>query len=92
MRFLLVLVGLAALIVVVLMSLGMISIDQTKTAALPSVQVNGGEAPKFNVNVGSVGVGSTNTTVEVPTVGTTEKTIAVPTIEVKQAGNAAAQK
>lgn len=90
MRFVLVLLGLAALVVVILMSLGMISIDQTKTASLPSVQVNGGAAPKFDVNVGTVGLGTTNKTVEVPTVGTTEKTIAVPTLQVQQAANAQA--
>ncbi len=90
MRALLVLVGLAALALVVAMSLGMISIDQTQTASLPSVKVDGGQAPEFKAEVGRIGIGSTEKTVTVPTVGTTEKTIELPTLEMQRADNAAA--
>lgn len=86
MRAILVLIGLAALILVVLLSLGMISL-QTSPGQLPTVAVEGGQAPAVKANVGSIGFGTTTKTVEVPTVTTTEKTIAVPQLEVRQAAN-----
>ncbi len=68
MRALLGLVGIAAIVVVILMSLGFINIDQVQRAALPSVKVEGGQAPKFDVDVGKVDVGTVNRTVEVPAI------------------------
>ena len=73
MRALLVLIGLAVVVVIVLMSLGMVSIGG---GSLPTVQVQGGTAPK--VDVGRIDVGTVN------------KTIAVPVVEVKKADNATA--
>ena len=89
MRAILVLIGLAALVLVVLLSLGMISL-QTTPGRLPSVAVQGGAAPAVKADMGSIDVVTTNKTVEVPTVTTTEKTIAVPTLQVTQAANAQA--
>jgi multidrug efflux pump subunit AcrA (membrane-fusion protein) len=63
MRALLVLLGLAAIVLVVLMSLGMISIGG---GSLPKVSVEGGSAPK--VDVGRIDVGTVNKTIEVPVV------------------------
>lgn len=63
MRALLVLLGLAVVVVIVLMSLGMISIDGGR---LPRVAVEGGQAPK--VDVGTIDVGTVNKTVQVPVV------------------------
>jgi len=68
MRAILVLLGVAALIVAALMTFGFIGIDQTQTAALPQVRVEGGQAPKFDVDVGKVDVGTVNRTVEVPAI------------------------
>jgi hypothetical protein len=68
MRTLLAILGIVVLVVVVLMALGFINIDQTRTAQLPSVHVSGGQAPKFQANVGSVDVGTKTETVKVPTV------------------------
>ncbi len=68
MRTLLVLIGVAALILVGLMSLGFVSLDQTRTAALPTVKLEGGQTPKFDVDVGKVDVGTVNRTVEVPAI------------------------
>ncbi|WP_353205673.1 hypothetical protein [Sphingomonas sp.] len=87
MRFLFALVGLAALVVVALVSLGMLKID-TKAGSLPTVSVNGGKAPKVTANMATVEFGTTNKTVEVPTVGTTTKTIAVPTLKVTKPAEA----
>jgi|UniRef100_UPI0035CA7839 hypothetical protein len=83
MRFLLALVGLAALVVVALVSLGMLKID-SKAGSLPSVSVNGGKAPEVTANMATVEFGSATKNVEVPTVTTTTKTISVPTIHVNK--------
>jgi hypothetical protein len=89
MRGILALIGLAALAVVVLMSLGMLKITQESGATLPSVtfDAQGGKLPTFKAETGEVGIGTTNTTVQVPTVEMKNTTVQLPTIEVKQAGN-----
>ncbi|HWI86941.1 MAG TPA: hypothetical protein VNT42_11550 [Sphingomonas sp.] len=56
-----------------------------KSGSLPTVSVKGGEAPAVSADVGSVDVGTKNTTIDVPKVETTKKTIEVPTVEVKKA-------
>lgn len=61
MRALLVLLGLAAIVLVILMSLGMVSIGG---GSLPTVKVEGGSAP--NVDVGRIDVGTVNKTITVP--------------------------
>ncbi|MGN7160678.1 hypothetical protein [Sphingomonas sp. SAFR-052] len=68
MRAILVLLGVAALIVAALMSFGFIDLNQTRAAALPNVRLEGGQTPKFDVDVGKVDVGTVNRTVEVPAV------------------------
>ena len=78
MRTLLAIIGLIVIVIVVLMAFGFINIDQTRTAQLPSVQVQGGQAPAFKADVGSVDVGSVN------------KTVAVPTVHVNKPDNTAA--
>lgn len=67
MRALLVLLAIALLVVIALLSLGFINIDQTQTAALPSIKVEGGQAPEFKADVGKVELGTRNETVELPT-------------------------
>ncbi len=88
MRAILVLIGLAAIVVVVLMSLGMLRIDQQQGASLPTISLDakGGQLPKFKAETGSVGIVHTNKTVEVPTVEMRNTTVSLPTIEVKKAG------
>src|SRR3546814_19558701 len=75
MRALLVLLGLAVVAVALLMAFGMIDIDQTKSAQLPKVTIEGGQAPRFQADVGRVDVGTEN------------RTVAVPTTDVSQAAN-----
>lgn len=89
MRGILALLGLAALVVVVLISLGMLKITQEKDASLPSItfDAKGGQMPAFKAETGSVGIGTANTTLEVPTIEMKNTTVQFPTIEVKQAGN-----
>ena len=79
MRALLALVGLAAVVVAVLLSLGLLTL-KTTPGSLPSVSVNGGTAPSVDANLATVSVGTANKTIEVPTVTTTEKMITVPTV------------
>jgi len=90
MRGLLVLIGLIAIAVVVLMSLGMLKITQSTSGSLPSVafDMKGGKLPEIKAETGSVGIGTTNTTVNVPTVEMKNTTVTLPTIEVKQAPGA----
>ena len=82
MRALLVLIGLAALVLVIAISLGMVSL-QTTPGQLPTLQ--GGKAPEVRANTGSIDLVTTNKSVTVPTVTTTERTIAVPSLEVRPA-------
>ena len=63
MRTLLALVGLAVVVLIVLMALGMVSLNG---GSMPKVAVEGGTAP--NVDVGKINVGSVNKTVEIPTI------------------------
>jgi hypothetical protein len=76
------------LIVVVVFGLawafGLVNLNQTREAKLPSVSVEGGQMPKFNADVAKVDVGTKNETVDVPTVGTTRKNVEVPTVEVQK--------
>jgi hypothetical protein len=90
MRGLLVLVGLVALVVVGLMSVGMLHIEQQQGASIPRITFNaqGGQLPKFKAETGQVGIGQTNTTVQVPTLEMKNTTVTLPTIEVKQAPGA----
>ena len=92
MRALLVLIGLAALVVVGLMSVGMLTLD-TKAGSLPSIHFDGGKAPELKANIATVTMGTENKTIDVPTVTTTEKTIAVPTMKMEKPadGNSTAQ-
>ena len=48
----------------------MIDIDQTEEASLPNVDVNveGGNLPEFNAEVGDIETGTEESTMEVPTV------------------------
>ncbi len=79
MRALLVLLGLVVIAIVLLMAFGLIDIDQTRDATLPSVSIEGGQAPQFKADVGSIDVGTEN------------RTVAVPTVNVEKAGDAAPQ-
>ena len=91
MRALLILVGLAALVVVALLSLGLLKLNTTP-GSLPSVSVQGGAAPTVKADMATLSIGTENKTVDVPTVGTTQKTIAVPSIKLdRPEGNSTAQ-
>lgn len=66
MRAILILLALAAIVALAAMQLGFIRFDQTQTAQLPRLE--GGQAPKFEVDTAKVNVGTETKTVEVPAV------------------------
>ena len=68
MRGLLALVAIVVLLLIVGVATGFLNFNQTKEARLPEVQVQGGQAPAFDANVGAVDVGTKNETIKVPTV------------------------
>jgi len=88
MRFLLALIGLAAVVVAVLLSLGLMTL-KTTPGSMPSVSFNGGSAPSVNANLATVTMGTENKTIDVPTVTTTQKTITVPTVTMNKPGEPA---
>jgi hypothetical protein len=73
MRALFMLVGIIAFVIALLMLFGLISVGGGR---MPTVEVQGGQAP--NVDVGTVDLGTEN------------KTIQVPTIDVQRADNTTA--
>lgn len=62
----------AAIVVVLAIIFGIyfINIDQTQEAEMPSVEVDveGGQAPEFDVETGDIETGTEEVTIEVPTV------------------------
>ncbi len=66
MRTILVLVGVAALVLLAAMMTGFVNIDQTRQASLPRLE--GGQAPKFEAEVGRIDIGTENRTIAVPKV------------------------
>ena len=79
-----VLIGLTVFAVIALVY--MVDIDQTQDAKLPDVdvEVKGGQAPKFDVKTGKVGVTEEKVKVKVPEVDVKmkETEVTVPKIEV----------
>lgn len=67
MRGLLAIVAIVVLLLIVGVATGFINISG-KGGSLPEVQVQGGELPKVDANVGAVDVGTKTETIKVPTV------------------------
>ena len=65
-------------------ALGFVDLN-ARGGKLPEIHANGGSLPSVDVKTGSIGVGSHNTTVDVPTVETKKTTVRVPTLEVRKA-------
>lgn len=68
MRFLASLIVLVVIVVGVAWAFGFVNFRQTRDAQLPTVSVQGGQAPKFDADVATVNVGTKTEKVEVPTV------------------------
>ena len=85
---------LAVVALIVLIQTGLVGVSQTQSAQLPSVSAQGGkivakggEAPAFDVQTGSIGIGSRDAAVPLPkvTIGTQPGAVKVPAIEVRNA-------
>jgi hypothetical protein len=88
MRAILLILIVAVVALIVLVATGLIDINQTRPAAVPQVSVTengvvakGGQAPAFDVETGTVSVGSEPANV----------TVAVPTVQVNRADGNEAQ-
>jgi predicted S18 family serine protease len=68
MRAILVLLVIVVLVAIGAIALGYVNVSQTKTASLPTISVQGGSAPAFNVQTANVSVGVENHVVQTPTV------------------------
>ena len=84
MRAILGILVLAVVVIVAMISLGMLNVNM-QPGALPTVKLEGGQPPAVKADVGEVGMGYTNKTIQVPTVVMENKVIQVPTVEVEKA-------
>jgi hypothetical protein len=91
--FLILIVAVVALIVAI--QTGLINISQTRDARAPTVSANAngvtttaGQTPAFDVQTGSVGVGSREAKVALPTLKVEQKSqnVSVPVVEVRRPG------
>lgn len=80
------LVLIVVLIFGVAWAFGLVNLQQTRDAKLPTLSVQGGQLPKFDADVAKVNVGTKSENVSVPKidVGTTEKTVDVPSVSVEK--------
>jgi hypothetical protein len=88
--FLILIVAVVALIIAI--QTGLVNITQTREARAPTVSANAngvtttaGQSPAFDVQTGSVGVGSREANVALPTIKVEQKSknLGVPVIEVR---------
>ena len=88
--FLILIVAVVALIIAI--QTGFLDISQTRSAQAPTMSANengvtatGGQTPEFDVQTGSVGVGSREANVVLPTVKVEQRNqnVSVPVLEVR---------
>ncbi|WP_420138642.1 hypothetical protein [Sphingomonas sp.] len=84
MRAIVTILAIVVVIGIIAVATGFVNLRGTP-GTLPKVSVQGGQAPAVSADVGSIDVGTKNTTVDVPKVETTKKTVEVPTVDVKKA-------
>ncbi len=84
MRAVVTILAIIVVIAIIAVATGFVNLHSTP-GSLPKVSVEGGKAPTVAADVGSVDLGTTNTTVDVPKVDTVKKTVAVPTVAVHKA-------
>ncbi|NSX55910.1 hypothetical protein [Parasulfitobacter algicola] len=83
--------GVIAVVAVAAVAFYMVDIDQTEEARLPdvSIDIEGGQIPEYEAEVGSISVGETTVEVEVPEVQVTTNTeeVTIPTLNVSPPSN-----
>lgn len=84
MRAIVTILAIIVVIGIIAVATGFVNLRGT-SGTLPQVKVEGGQAPAVSADVGSIDLGTKNTTVDVPKVETTKKTVAVPTVAVHKA-------
>jgi hypothetical protein len=84
MRAVVTILAIVVVIAIIAVATGFVNLHGTP-GELPKVAVEGGKAPTVAADVGSVDVGTTNATVDVPKVDTVKKKIEVPTVDVQKA-------
>ena len=92
MRAILLILILAIVAAIAAIATGLVDVSQTQQAQVPtieardgSIRAEAGQAPRFEVETGSVGVGTRDANVPVPKVEVKrdQATVAVPTVEVR---------
>jgi len=100
MRAILLILIIAVVALIAALQTGLISINQTRPASAPTIEASdgavrtqGGQSPAFEVETGSVGVGTREANVPVPEVQVRrgQATVEVPAVEVRRAGEEANQ-
>ena len=87
MRALLILIAVVVIAAIVGVMTGFINLSG-QSGALPKVAVEGGKLPSVDADVGSVDVGTKNTSIEVPDVdiSTKKEKVELPSVDVKKPG------
>ena len=100
MRAVLLILILAVVALIAAIQTGLIKLPQTRSATAPTmeagdgaIRTQAGQTPRFEVETGSVGVGTRETNVAVPEVQVKrgQTTVEVPAVEVRRAGKEANQ-
>ena len=84
MRAVVTILAIVVVIAIIAVATGFVNLHG-RAGELPTVKVEGGQAPAVKADVGSVDVGTKNTSVDVPKVETVKKKIEVPTVAVHKA-------
>lgn len=86
-RTLLAILALVVILAIAAVATGYVNLTGKK-GEMPSVAVSGGKLPSVDADVGSIDVGSKNTSIDVPKVdvGTKKEEVKVPTVDVKKPG------
>ena len=94
MRAILLILILAVVALIAAVATGLVGVSQTREARVPTLEADngairatGGQSPEFEVQTGTVGIGSQSANVAVPAVEVKRDsaTINVPKVEVKRA-------
>jgi len=97
MRAILLILIVAVVALIVAVQTGLVDVRQTRAGAVPSVQAadgklvaQPGQAPAFDVETGSIGVGTRDTRVPVPQIKVErgEGSVRLPSIEVREPASA----
>jgi phage baseplate assembly protein gpV len=98
MRAILLILIIAVVALIAALQAGLVSINQTRPATAPTIEAGdgalrtrAGQAPSFEVETGTVGVGAREANVAVPEVQVKrgQATVEVPAVEVRRAGEEA---